>query len=81
MAIKFPQLDLPNSTRGDSDAFDHNLAGDLLSGDFFSISTYISRLKVWDGSIWNPIELKIWNGSDWVIKPLKKWNGSQWELV
>ena len=81
MSIKDPQFDLPHGISGGADVWDNELAGFILTSDFFDLAAVISRLKKWNGSSWEAVTLKNWNGSSWEIKPLKRWNGSSWEII
>ena len=81
MSLKNPQTELPRGLSGASDTWDNDLAGFILTSEFFDLANVISRLKKWNSISWEPISLRNWNGVSWEIKPLKRWNGTTWELI
>jgi len=62
--------------RGGSDTWDDQLSGEIITTDFFGVSSVTGQIKVWLGA-WVAKPVKVWMGS-WVTKPLKLWNGTSW---
>ena len=62
--------------RGGSDTWDNQLAGEIVTTDFFGSTSITGQIKVWLGS-WIAKPVKVWLGS-WVNKPVKRWNGTNW---
>lgn len=38
----------------------------------------VQRMKVWNGSAWEPGTLKVWDGGAWVPGLPKVWDGGAW---
>lgn len=62
--------------RGGSDTWDNQLAGEIVTTDFFGATSITGQIKVWLGA-WVAKPVKVWMGA-WVTKPLKVWNGTSW---